>query len=132
MQMSKDLLFNVYKRVKECGIINEDLIKYLESIFPNKTNNALEVIKRGIKKNVYKPSNRTVWTAMGENDEYLIYPKLYCSCHDFYKNVVIKKKRIFCKHLLAQTICEALNNYQECEIKDTKFSNFVQELKLKE
>ena len=130
--MSKDLLFNVLKRVKESGIINEDLIKYLESIFPNKTNDALEVIKRGIKKKIYKPSNRTVWTAIGKNNEYLLYPKLYCSCHDFYKNVVIKRKRIFCKHLLAQTICEALSNYEECEIKDSKFKDFFQEIKLKE
>jgi len=130
--MSKDLLLNVYKRVKESGIINEDLIKYLETIFPNKSQDALEVIKRGIKRNIYKPSNRTVWTAMGENDEYLIYPKLYCSCQDFYKNVVVKKKRIFCKHLLAQTICEALNNYYENEIKDIEFKKFIQELKLKE
>ena len=130
--MSKDLLLNVYKRVKESGIINEDLIKYLETIFPNKSQDALEVIKRGIKRNIYKPSNRTVWTAMGENDEYLIYPKLYCSCQYFYKNVVVKKKRIFCKHLLAQTICEALNNYHENEIKDIEFKKFIQELKLKE
>ncbi|TFG25258.1 MAG: hypothetical protein EU529_01650 [Promethearchaeota archaeon] len=130
--MSKDLLLYVYKRVKESGIINKDLIKYLETIFPNKSQDALEVIKRGIKKNIYKPSNRTVWTAMGENDEYLIYPKLYCSCQDFYKNVVVKKKRIFCKHLLAQTICEALNNYHEIEIKDIEFKKFIQELKLKE
>ncbi len=130
--MSKDLLLNIYKRVKESGIINEDVIKYLETIFPNKTQDALEVIKRGIKRNIYKPSNRTVWTAMGENNEYLIYPKLYCSCQDFYKNVVVKRKRIFCKHLLAQTICEALNNYHENEIKDTEFKKFIQELKLKE
>ena len=130
--MSKDLLLNVYKRVKESGIINEDLIKYLETIFPNKSQDALEVIKRGIKRNIYKPSNRTLWTAMGENDEYLIYPKLYCSCQDFYKNVVVKRKRIFCKHLLAQTICEALNNYYENEIKDIEFKKFIQELKLKE
>jgi len=130
--MSKDLLFNVYKRVKESGIINEELIKYLESIFPNKSKDALEVIKRGIKRNVYKPSNRAVWIAMGENDEYLIYPKLYCSCRDFYKNVVVKRKRLFCKHLLAQTICEALNNFQENEIKDIEFKKFIQDLKLKE
>ena len=130
--MSKDLLLNVFKRVKESGIINEDLIKYLETIFPNKTQDALEVIKRGIKRNIYKPSNRIVWTAIGENDEYLIYPKLYCSCQDFYKHVVVKKKRIFCKHLLAQTICEALNTYHENEVKDIEFKKFIQELKLKE
>lgn len=131
MQKSKELLIDIYKHVKESGTINEALIKYLESIFPNKTQDALDVIKRGIKKNIYKPSNRIVWTAMGENDEYLIYPKLFCSCRDFYKNVVIKRKRIFCKHLLAQTICDALNDYQERETTDIEFKSFVKELKLK-
>ena len=131
MQKSKELLIDIYKHMKESGTINEALIKYLESIFPNKTQDALDVIKRGIKKNIYKPSNRIVWTAMGENDEYLIYPKLFCSCRDFYKNVVIKRKRIFCKHLLAQTICDALNDYQERETTDIEFKSFLKELKLK-
>ncbi|GAH27786.1 unnamed protein product, partial [marine sediment metagenome] len=58
---------------------------------PNKADKVLDVIKKGITKYTYKPSNRVVWLALGENREYLIYPKLYCSCLNFYKEVVINQ-----------------------------------------
>ncbi len=132
MQSSKDLLSEVYSIIKKKGLIDEDLVKYLESIFPNKSPDVLEVIKRGITKYICQPSNRIVWIAMGENNEYLIYPKLYCGCHDFYNSVVIKKKRNFCKHILAQVICEALNNFQERKLEDRKFRGFVSDLKLED
>ena len=62
--------------------------------------------------------------------EYLIYPKLYWGCHDFYNSVIIKRKRNFCKHLLAQVICEALNNFQIRKLEDRKFRDFLSDLKL--
>ena len=69
--------------------------------------------------------------SLGENCEHIIYPKMYCSCQDFYKNVVVSKKRLFCKHILAQVICEALNNYKKTELKDHEFINLISNLELK-
>ena len=129
--MSKDLLFQVFKEAKNKKIIDEKFITFLDDIYPNKSTSVIEVLKRGIIKYTYKPSNRTVWTAQGENQEHLIYPKLYCSCQDFYKNVVIKKKRIFCKHILAQVISEALNQFKIVTLEDNKFKELISELKLK-
>ncbi|MFW9900803.1 MAG: hypothetical protein ACFFDY_05895 [Candidatus Thorarchaeota archaeon] len=129
--MSKDLLFQVFKEAKKKQIIDEKFITFLDDIYPNKSTSVIEVLKRGIIKYTYKPSNRTVWTAQGENQEHLIYPKLYCSCQDFYKNVVIKKKRIFCKHILAQVISEALNQFKIITLDDNKFKELISELKLK-
>ena len=74
---------------------------------------------------------RIVWAAMGENQEHLIYPRLYCSCQDFYKHVVIKKKRKYCKHILAQIISVALNRFEVITLEDSQFKEFVKELKLK-
>jgi len=130
MQSSKDLLSEIYSKIKNKGLIDEDFINYIESIFPDKSPNILKVIKRGITKYTFKPSGKIVWTAMGQNNEYLIYPKVYCGCIDFYKNVVIKRVRGFCKHIIAQVICEALNNYQISIIEDDKFANFMEHLKL--
>ena len=104
--MTKDLLSNFFLKVKKMGAIDKELINYIEEIFPNKSKKVLEVINRGVSKYCYKPSNRTVWITIGEECEHLIYPKIYCSCQDFYKNVVVKKKRTFCKHILGQIICE--------------------------
>ncbi|MFX1389682.1 MAG: hypothetical protein ACFE9Z_06425 [Promethearchaeota archaeon] len=128
--MSKDLLIQVYKLAKIKQLIDNDLISFLEKIFPDKSIDVIESIKSGIIKYIYHPSNRVVWAAKGENQEHLIYPKLYCSCQDFYKNVVIKKKRKFCKHILAQVISEALGKFKTIILEDEKFKEFVKELKL--
>jgi len=129
--MSKDLLLHVFQKAKEKQVIDEDFISFLETIFPNKSTNVLDVLKRGITKYIYEPSNRIVWVAQGENQEHLIYPKLYCSCQDFYKSVVVKKKRHFCKHILAQIISDALNTYKEVILEDKRFKELVRDLKLK-
>lgn len=130
MPPSKRLLIEFFDKVKEKKIIDNELVQKLEELYPDKSPMILEVIKRGVVKNVYKPSNRVVWTVIGENDEYIVYPKLFCSCNDFYNNVVIKRKRNFCKHLLAQLICEALNSYKFVELKDIEFQRRFKALKL--
>ncbi|MHA1436605.1 MAG: hypothetical protein ACTSPD_03435 [Promethearchaeota archaeon] len=129
--MSKDFLLSIFEKVKEKGIIDDDLIKYLERRISNKLTKVFETIKRGITKCIYYPSERVIWIAMGENKEYLIYPMIYCSCKDFYKNIVIKRKRTFCKHILAQIICEALNIYKKKTFEDVEFKERIREMKLK-
>lgn len=129
--MSRDLLFQVFRKVKKKQVIDEEFIKFLETIFPDKSTDVIDVLKRGIIRYTYKPSNRIVWAARGENQEHLIYPRLYCSCQDFYKNVVIKKKREFCKHILAQIISEALNKFEKVSLRDDEFKEFLTNLKLK-
>ena len=131
MQKSKDLLLQLESIVKNKGMINFEVIDYLNSVFSGKSERVLEVIKRGIMKKVIKSTGRTLWIAKGEDSNHLIYPKLYCSCQDFYKNVVVKQKKQFCKHILAQVISEALNDYKTdyCEEKD--IDNLIEESQLK-
>lgn len=130
MQLSKDLLSEIYLKIKKKGEIDEEFVKYLESIYPEKSSEIFLTLKRGISKYVFNPSKRVIWTALGENDEYLIYPKTYCSCIDHYNRVVIKRKRPFCKHLIAQVISDALNNFELKEINDGNFTKFINQLKL--
>jgi predicted nucleic acid-binding Zn finger protein len=129
--MSKDLLFDISLIAEKKSAIDEELTNFIDKVFPDKVDKVLKVIKRGISKYTFNPSKRVVWIALGENDEYLIYPKLYCSCQDFYKAVVIQRKRSFCKHLLAQVICESLPDFKEIELKDDEFNDFVDDLHLK-
>ena len=135
MQSSKDFLLKVYKKVEEKGIIDEELIIYLDSIFSNNAVSILEVLSRGFKKYKYISSNRTIWAVMGKarEIEYLIYPRIYCSCLNFYKQVLQfnKKKLVYCKHILAQILSDILKNYQEIELDDNNFSKRIKELKLK-
>ncbi len=127
--MSKEFLKELYNYGKKIGCINEHFVEHLEKVLPEQSNKILQVIERGITKYIYKPSNRIVWRAIGENDEYLLYPKIFCSCHDFYKNTIIKRKRPFCKHIIAQVISKALNNYMEKELEDNEFPTLIEELK---
>ena len=129
--MSKDLLFDISLMAEKKGFIDEELLNFIDSNFPDKVNKVLKVIKRGITKYTFNPSRRVVWIALGENDEYLIYPKLYCSCQDFYKAVVIQRRRSFCKHLLAQVICEKLPDFKKSELEDNEFNEFIDDLDLK-
>jgi len=129
--MSKDLLFDVYSIAKKKGVIDDELINFIDTIFPNKADKVLDVIKKGITKYTYKPSNRVIWLALGENREYLIYPKLYCSCLNFYKEVVINQSIGYCKHLITQVICEALNKYKKVELKDKEFEDLINNLESK-
>jgi len=129
--MSKDLLFDVYSIAKKKGVIDDELVNFIDTIFPNKADKVLDVIKKGITKYTYKPSNRVIWLALGESREYLIYPKLYCSCLNFYKEVVINQSIGYCKHLITQVICEALNKYKKVELKDKEFEDLINNLESK-
>jgi predicted nucleic acid-binding Zn finger protein len=136
--MSKDLLFRLQSKVKERKIVDNGIIEYIDKIFSNKSDKVLEVLKRGIIKKIYNPSKRIIWIAIGDKkkkikkkNEHLIYPKLYCSCQDFYKNVVVKRERDFCKHILAQIICEELNTFKTMELKDNDYQKLINELELK-
>ena len=126
--MSKELLFSIYEKVLNKGKLDNEFIEYLEEIFPNKSDKILEVVNRGIIKNIYKPSNRIVWTVMGRDQEHIILPKLFCSCKSFYKEVIINRTKKSCKHIIAQIISEALNNFEELELEDSEFKNRVKDL----
>ncbi len=201
MQSSKDFLLKVSNKIQQKGIIDQEIINYIDSIFLKNSDKVLEVISRGITKVIYKPSNRVIWTVKGENkflkiresnreralamlssiegiskdaaesimqkfedkireigkiddpeklmeaerigvkkakklikvfrNEYLIYPKMYCTCHSYYNNVVIERSRKFCKHMLAQVICESLNKFDEKILSDNDFKDVIENSKLK-
>ncbi|MFX1498722.1 MAG: hypothetical protein ACFFBH_14455 [Promethearchaeota archaeon] len=128
--MTNNFFSNFFINIEKKGNNERDLINSIEEVFPNKSDKVLDVLNKGIFKYIYKPSNRSIWIALGEKCEHIIYPKLYCSCQDFYKSVVIKRKRVFCKHILAQIISEALRLYQEIELDDAEFKKLINDLEL--
>ena len=132
--MSKDLLSSIFQKVKDKGVIDDEFIKYLDGLFSDKSASILEVVQRGFIKYTYNPSKKVVWCVPAKKrpeEEYFIYPKIYCSCRDFYKAVVLKRTRSFCKHLLAQVISEALQSFKNVELDDSLFKKRITELKQK-
>jgi predicted nucleic acid-binding Zn finger protein len=82
-----------------------------------------------VRKHVFRPSGRTVWTVKGKKMDYLILDDFYCSCDDFYLNVVIRRKFISCYHLLAKVIADALDTYESVERNDEAYLSLMRELR---
>ncbi len=84
------------------------------------------VTENRIKKYVFKPSMKSLWIAIGQNAEYLIYSHAgYCSCSDFYFRV-LDNEQAYCYHLLAQKIAEALNHYDLIEEDDEAYESLLE------
>ena len=131
MQMSKDLLFELQTLIVKKGIIDDEIINFVNSNFVISFEKVLESFSRGVIKNIYKPSDRISWIVKGGEDKHLVYPKLYCSCQEFYKNVVINRKRNYCKHIIAQILSEALGEYNINELEDKQYYIMIKELESK-
>ena len=98
----------------------------LRSTFGDRFDKAWRLVTENrIKKYVFKPSNRTLWIAIGQNAEYLIYSNAgYCSCSDLYFRVLDHEKA-YCYHLLAQKIAEALNHFDLIEEEDEAYEQLL-------
>ena len=83
------------------------------------------VIDNRVKKYVFKPSGKSLWIAIGQSAESLIYSKAsYCSCNDFYFRVLDHEKA-YCYHLIAQKIAEALNHYDLIKEEDEAYNTLL-------
>lgn len=88
------------------------------------------VAERAVNKYTFTPSGQIVWIVAGKNREYLISLKdKYCTCDDFYVNVVLKKKSDVCYHILAKMIAEILNLYNKYSIEDEYYPEMMEEWK---
>ncbi|MHC1601327.1 MAG: hypothetical protein ACXQTI_00430 [Candidatus Nezhaarchaeales archaeon] len=91
----------------------------LEEVTLNRIKKAFEAVNEGrVKKYVLKPSGRVIWIVVGKRRDYWVIPKLYCSCDDFYINVISRRKRVLCYHLLAQALAEKMGKYETFSLTD--------------
>lgn len=129
--LSENDAYNLFlNKLKDVGDLTEELIGELRELFPDKIEKTLEILEKGIIQYDFKPSKRRIWAAVGsKNNLHLVYPGLYCDCIDFYKNVVIKKKNILCKHILAQLISQSLENFEEISLNDEEYNEFIKQFK---
>lgn len=88
------------------------------------------VEEKRIMKYVFEPSGRHMWIVMGKMRKYLVMPDFYCSCDDFYFNVVTRRKRQLCYHILARKIAEISGLYETICVSDTLYKDLLNEIKL--
>jgi len=89
---------------------------------------AIEVVsKRRVKKYVFVPSGRVTWIVVGRRKDYWVIPRLYCSCDDFYINVISRRSAPLCYHLLAQAIAERTGKYDVFSVSDEEGERLEEE-----
>ncbi len=85
-------------------------IKRLEELYGRRFNRGyLTAKKGGVVKHIFLPSKRVLWSVRGRKYIHILFDDLFCSCTDFYMSVVIKRKRKYCYHQIAQIIAKSQN-----------------------
>ncbi|KYH42417.1 MAG: hypothetical protein AYL33_002700 [Candidatus Bathyarchaeota archaeon B63] len=110
------------------GALTEKRMASLERMFGSRFSNAWRAVnERRVKKYIFKPSGRVVWIVVGRGRDYLIMPAAnFCSCDDFYFNVIDQKARL-CYHLIAQRLAESLKAYDTIEEEDPFYDVLMKE-----
>jgi len=122
---------SLFKELKEKGVLSEELLEKFVLKYGELFWRAIKAVEeKRVKKYVFKPSEKSLWIVIGKTRKYLVIPDFYCSCDDFYFNVVTRKKRQICYHILARKLAEALNLYQVVKLEDDLFRDVLDEIKL--
>ncbi|MGQ4833328.1 MAG: hypothetical protein ACP6IS_05500 [Candidatus Asgardarchaeia archaeon] len=119
---------HILMKIREEKHISPSNLQALKELYGARFINALSAVKENaVKKYIFLPSGVEIWIVVGKKKDYLILGDYYCSCIDFLMNVVIKKNRSMCYHLLAKLLAESLNRYEIFRLPDTYYKRFISE-----
>lgn len=120
------ILESSYRIIRGSGKLMEQELAKLSKQFGERLTNALELVKKkAVKKYVFSPSGRVIWTVRGRKSEYQVIPETnFCSCDDFYFRVMDRKKEL-CYHVLAQKIAEALGKFERGPALDRNYEKLT-------
>jgi predicted nucleic acid-binding Zn finger protein len=80
--------------------------------------------KPSVKLHVFEPSNRKIWTVVGEQDEHWLSPDLdFCSCPGFYFNNLMSNKK--CSHLEAVRLAKKNDSVVKIIFSDEEYDDFL-------
>jgi predicted nucleic acid-binding Zn finger protein len=78
-----------------------------------------------VKKHVFTPSGRTIFSVVGSNaDEFIDPDKSFCSCESYFYSVLSAKTKQ-CYHLLAYKIASESGLIHEVEFDDEEYDLFL-------
>jgi predicted nucleic acid-binding Zn finger protein len=101
--------------------LTQNDIEYFRNKYGKRFVRALRVVEeKKVRKYQFRPSETTVWTVKGRARQYMVIPRVYCTCRSFYQDVVISREINMCYHLLAQQIAEIRNLYDVVESTDAE------------
>lgn len=83
------------------------------------------VFSGDVKRHVFTPSGRTIYTVVGSNaDEFIDPEKTYCSCSNFFFRVMSGKAE-YCYHLLGYKIAKEANTIEQVTFSDEEYTYFL-------
>jgi len=101
--------------------LTQNDIEYFRNRYGKRFVRALRVVEeKKVSKYQFRPSETVVWTVKGRARQYMVIPRIYCTCRSFYQDVVISREINMCYHLLAQQIAEIRNLYDLVESTDAE------------
>ena len=107
------------KKLSQENLTQSD-IDYFKKKYGKKFVRALRVVEeKKVNKYHFKPSESITWIVKGRARQYMVIPKIYCTCRSFYQEVVISRDSTMCYHLLAQQIAEIRDQYEIVDSTDT-------------
>ena len=108
------------KKLSQENLTQSD-IDYFRDKYGKKFVRALRVVEeKKVNKYQFRPSESITWVVKGRARQYMVIPKIYCTCRSFYQEVVISRESNMCYHLLAQQIAEIRNQYESDYSTDTE------------
>ncbi|MGY5871710.1 MAG: hypothetical protein RTV72_05670 [Candidatus Thorarchaeota archaeon] len=108
------------KKLSQENLTQSD-IDYFRDKYGKKFVRALRVVEeKKVNKYQFRPSESITWVVKGRARQYMVIPKIYCTCRSFYQEVVISRESNMCYHLLAQQIAEIRNQYESVDSTDTE------------
>lgn len=116
--------------IRENGMISGRDLQCMSSKYGERFWKGIRAAIEGcVKRHVFSPSKRQVWTVKGKKMDYLVIDDFYCGCDDFYLNVIIRKKYASCYHVLAKLIAEALGTYESVTSNDDRYLPLMMDLR---
>lgn len=78
-----------------------------------------------VKRHVFLPSGRFVYTVVGSNaDEFIDPEKSFCSCESYFYGVLSSKAK-YCYHILSYKIADESGLVQEVRFNDEEYDDFM-------
>ncbi len=95
----------------------------------NKDSNKVKaaVSEKRIKLHLFEPSNRKIWTVVGKDEEYWLFPDMeFCSYPAFYYGKLNGKQE--CYHLEAAKLAQKENKIEIIKFSDDEYGDFLSSL----
>jgi predicted nucleic acid-binding Zn finger protein len=101
--------------------LTQDDIEYFRERYGKRFVRALRVVEeKKVCRYQFHPSDTMIWTVRGRTRQYMVIPRIYCTCRSFYQDVVISRQINMCYHLLAQQIAEIRQAFDTVQSTDTE------------